>query len=560
VDVAVGEHLYGKAHGYFGASTERTGFLVEGIHLRSDGFKHLYGDGGGNTGFARNEWMLKARHMLDPSATVVHEFNVKLGYSDESSDETYLGLTDEDLRADPLLRYRASEQDHMAWRRTQLVVDHRLRAGTLKLTTTFYRHDLARTWRKVNGFRGAILTDVLADPDSPRNEIFMGVLRGELDASTFDEAILIGPNQRTFVSQGLQSVARGFFETGPVSHNVEVGARWHYDRAVRLHSEEGYLMQGGALVPDGRGIDVTADNQDSTHAVALHALDALAWKRLALTPGVRTELVRSRSLDRLDGSRGAATHVVVIPGMGAYYALTQQLGALAGAYKGFSPPAPGQPEAVKPEESINYEAGIRYSHRKSRVELIGFFNDYSNLTSICTFSSGCNDANVDRQFDAGRAHIYGLEAYAEHELRTGFGVNFPVSFAYTLTQARFLDAFNSEDPQFGRVQAGDELPYVPMHQLAGSVGAETQTWSINAGGTFVDRMREEAGQGELREGEATDRMFVLDVSAGYRFLPKAQIYLNVRNALDSHAIVSRRPFGARPNSPRWVQLGLKWSY
>jgi Fe(3+) dicitrate transport protein len=35
------------------------------------------------------------------------------------------------------------------------------------------------------------------------------------------------------------------------------------------------------------------------------------------------------------------------------------------------------------------------------------------------------------------------------------------------------------------------------------------------------------------------------------------VYVNVRNVLDSHYIVSRRPYGARPNAPRWVQVGVK---
>jgi Fe(3+) dicitrate transport protein len=31
----------------------------------------------------------------------------------------------------------------------------------------------------------------------------------------------------------------------------------------------------------------------------------------------------------------------------------------------------------------------------------------------------------------------------------------------------------------------------------------------------------------------------------------------VRNLFDSHDLVARKPFGARPNAPRWVQVGAK---
>ena len=47
--IAGGEYGYGKLHAWYGSSDERTGFLIEGVHLRSDGFKEL--DGGGDTGF-----------------------------------------------------------------------------------------------------------------------------------------------------------------------------------------------------------------------------------------------------------------------------------------------------------------------------------------------------------------------------------------------------------------------------------------------------------------------------------------------------------------------------
>jgi Fe(3+) dicitrate transport protein len=58
------------------------------------------------------------------------------------------------------------------------------------------------------------------------------------------------------------------------------------------------------------------------------------------------------------------------------------------------------------------------------------------------------------------------------------------------------------------------------------------------------------GHGDV---EGDDR----DAGARYRVLEPLDIYLNVRNVFDSHALVARHPFGARPNAPRWVQVGAK---
>ncbi|WP_426730365.1 TonB-dependent receptor domain-containing protein [Myxococcus faecalis] len=558
LDIAGGGYLYGKAHGVFGASTERAGFLLEGLHLRSNGFKEL--DGGGTTGFRRNEWMAKGRYWLVPDGEVRQSLNLKLGYSDEVSNETYLGLSDEDFRANPLRRYASSALDRMEWHRTQVAVSHVLEAGSLAITTTAYRHDLTRAWRKLNRLGGAAIATVLADPTSARNSIYYGVLTGQLDSSSSQELLFIGPNDRTFVSQGVQSVARWTTTTGPLSHNLEFGARFHFDSIDRLHTEDAFRMAGGELVATHTATSTTANNKDATHALALHVTDAIAWGPLVLTPGVRLEVIRSRSYDRLTGEDTNGALEVLMPGMGAFGALTPNLGLFAGAYRGFSPPAPGQPDSVGAERSINYETGARWTRRGERLEVLGFFNDYSNLTAICTFSSGCVDDDLDRQTDAGRAHIYGLEVFAEKVFRPGGGLTFPVTASYTFTRTELLEDFQSADPQFGNVKAGDELPYVPRHQLSASVGVEGRLGGVAVSALYIDTMREKAGQGEAPPGELTDSLLTFDVNANWNFSRWGQLYLSARNIFDTVEIASRRPYGARPNAPRTVILGFKLTH
>ncbi|RKH17711.1 TonB-dependent receptor [Corallococcus sp. CA047B] len=556
LDLAGGQYLYGKAHGYFGASTERAGFLIEGVHLRSNGFKDI-DNSDASTGFHRNEWMAKARYRLVPDGDLRQTLQLKLGYSDEGSNETYLGLSDADFAANPLRRYKASQFDHMQWHRTQAVLSHVLEGRDVAVTTSLYRQDLDRTWRKVNSFRGISISDVLADPTSARNAIYYGVLTGELDSSTPGEAILIGPNHRIFVSQGLQSVARWTARTGPLSHNAEFGVRYHYDSIDRRHTQDGFLMVGGELVPEGGTTQVTADNKDSTHALALHATDAIAWGPLVVTPGVRLEIIRSKSHDKLAGTVNHGSLEALMPGVGVYGALTPVLGLFAGAYRGFSPPAPGQPQAVSAEKSINYEAGARWSRRGERFEVVGFFNDYSNLTDVCTFSNGCLNDNLDRQVDAGAANIYGLEAFAEKTFRPGGGLTFPLTASYTFTRTKLLNDFRSSDPQFGNVVAGDELPYVPRHQLYASVGVEGARWGAFISTTYLASMREEAGQGEIPEGVKTGALLTFDVNASWNITRWGQLYVSGRNLLDEAVIVGRRPYGARPNAPRTLIGGFK---
>jgi Fe(3+) dicitrate transport protein len=558
VDLAVGEYGYGKFHGYYGWSDEQTGFLVEGVHLRNDGFKEL--PSGNDTGFFRNEWMVKLSRVLDPNAALQQTLRLKLTYTEEDSNETYLGLSEADFRANPNRRYAASALDRMRFHRTAVALTHEAELSrNARITTTAYRNDFYRVWRKVNGFRGANLFDVLTQPETAQNAVFRAILRGDASSTTPAETLLVGPNDRNFVSEGIQSRIQVRAKTGPIRHELEYGFRLHYDRIERRHSEDGFFAVQGELIPEGGPTIVTAFNEAWSEAVAMNAFDAMTFHDLTLTPGVRVELIRSEALDKVTGVRSGNTSQAVLPGVGVFQGLLPELGVFAGVYRGFSPPPPGNPESQGPELSVNYEAGARFARRALRAEVVGYYNDYSNLTDVCTFSSGCLDADLDRQFDAGRARIYGLEATAEHEPRFG-RFRFPLNASYTLTFAEFARSFDSEDPIFGRVSRGDELPYVPRHQAYGLVAAELDQGGVFASGTLVSRMRERAGSEPLGETLATDRQLTVDFGAKLRPLSFLELYASLRNAFNSRALVSRRPFGARPNAPRWFQLGAKLSF
>ena len=555
-DVAFGQFLSRKVHVRAGTGDEKMGVLIEGVHLGNTGFKEL--DGGGDTGFVRNEWMLKGRYDLGVSDGLFQELELKAGYSNEISNETYLGLTDADFEKTPYRRYVGSKLDRMEWHRTQLALTHRMKRGAdLELATTAYRHDLHRVWRRVHGFRGAALSDVLARPSDPRNQIFYGVLTGGIPPTTSDEALVVGPNDRRFVSQGVQATLQWKPRTGPVSHRVEVGTRIHYDSIERLHTRDGYLVEGNELLPEGTPTVLEADNEASTTALSIYAVDAATWGPVTLTAGARIESIHSRLDDRVGDQEVGIVQQVALPGAGLFVALPRDLGAFVGVYQGFSPIPPGQSDVVRPEKSVNYEAGMRWSPRRFRAEVIGFYNDYTNLSNVCTYSTGCIQEGIDQQFDGGTARVLGVEAYVESELEVAEGVVVPGRLAYTFTSATFASDFRSADPIFGDVVEGDTIPYVPAHQIVGSIGVEVGRFGANLGATYVSPMREIAGATEPGPGEATDEYFLVDASASVKVLDWLTIYGVGRNVLDSVYIASRRPFGARPGAPRWIQLGAK---
>lgn len=167
--------------------------------------------------------------------------------------------------------------------------------------------------------------------------------------------------------------------------------------------------------------------------------------------------------NRTAGTATNAAVVAVNPGGSLSYEITDGLRLFSGVHRGFSPPAPQDAATTRPETSVNYELGGRFTRdaRAARAEITAFLSDYDNITSQCTLTAGCTE--IDRVFNAGRAHIWGVEAGGGYTLEAGrFEV--PLQLAYTYTRSSLRSAFSSADPQLGMVEAGDSLPYIPEHE------------------------------------------------------------------------------------------------
>ncbi|GMU61286.1 MAG: TonB-dependent receptor [Myxococcaceae bacterium] len=558
LDLSIGNYGTGKVHAVAGYGTERWGVLLEGVHLQSGGFKQL--DGGGDTGFDKNELMLKAGWASDPKARLRNAFELKLGFSNEGSNETYLGLATDDFALTPQRRYAASADDRMEWWRTQGVITHRLSVGDwLEVSTTAYRNDFARTWHRFDHFSsGPDVYKVLAYPTGS-NAVYRAILAGDEDSTGEDQRLVILDNGRRFVSQGVQVNATATLTTGPLAHEVELGARFHHDEIRRDHVGNFLHMRSGALVPSGDAPEQLAANVAYTRSFSGFVADHLTWGRLLVSPGLRIEVPGEHFGDELTGRSSSGTSVVPLFGLGAVYGLDFGLSVLAGVHQGFSPVAPGQDPSVQPERAINSEAGVRYAHNGLRAELIGFWSEYQNITGECTGSTGCTSDAINQQYNGGRARVLGLEAMGSARKRLPLGFVLHADLSYTFTQAWFLTAFTSANPIWGAVAQGDALPYIPQHQGQVRLRGQRGPFELGVGAMYYGAMREVAGQGEVPEVEEVPGRVLLDVTASAE-VGAGRVYFTATNLLNQSALVSRRPMGARPQAPLLVQLGFKYSF
>ncbi|MBI5914588.1 MAG: TonB-dependent receptor [Bacteroidetes bacterium] len=555
-------------HAYAGNSHRNFGYLVETFQYKSDGFKNL--DGGGETGFDKKDFLAKFNLNTGPKARIYQSLQFKAGQAIENSDETYLGLTQEDFDETPYRRYAASQKDRMDTQHEQYSVRHLVQFSPfIDLATTVYHQKFHRNWYKLDKVSessgqvpgiAALLADPTAFPEA------FATLTGS--TSPIDKALSVKANNRDYRSQGVQTLLSWRFQTAAVRYTLDLGLRYHADEADRFQWTDDYKMEDGIMELTNSGKPGTESNRvESGKAIASFVQFKLQWGKWTFIPGLRHENIRMEQKDYGKNDTGrlgtdlkvAANEVdVFIPGAGLNLKVNPGLDLFAGVHKGFSPP--GVKEGSKPEASINYELGGRYQRGAVSGTAVLFFNDYKNLLGADLAAAG-GSGSADL-FNGGKVETKGLEFQmtwnvleSKHE-----DWSLPVSVVYTYTHSAFQSSFSSEFEGWGKVESGDELPYLAPHQLAVVLNLSHEKFGFNLSGRYQDVMRTVAGQGEIPQNERTNAYFILDANASYLLHPKMTLFGSIANLTDEAAVISRHPAGLRPNLPRTLMAGLKVNF
>lgn len=544
-----------------GDSGPTVGWLVEAYDLEHGGFKEL--DGGGSTGFALEDYLGKLRLTSRPGRTVGQALELKVGRTRQDGDETYVGLTAADFAQRPYRRYAGSAGDHIATDHEQVQLSYELRpSDRFRVTATAYRNDFFRNWAKLDQVAGVGIADILARPQEHASEL--AILRGEVDSSA--GALAVRNNRRDYYSQGVQAVFSLSRDGGFIDHDLDLGVRLHEDAEDRFQEDDRYQILDGRRVFSAAGAPGSNANRiASARATAFFLEDTMTFGRWRLTPGVRVESIEllredfgaadpQRTGSALTRRENSLTEA--IPGLGASYELSPAGHLLLGVHRGFSPPSPGSTEEVAPEESLNYEVGYRYDDGADRAELVFFFNDYDNLLGTDTLSGGGTGSGD--QFNGGAAEVLGVEAALGRRFHLG-GLVLPVSLTYTHTATRFSTAFDTAFEDWApAVERGDEIPYVPPHQLHAAVSLRAARWALHVDAGYSAAMRSRAGTGPIAADERIDGRATLDLRAERQLTRGLHLFAQVLNATDEVFVVAHRPAGLRPGLPRAASVGLRY--
>lgn len=561
---------------WVGDSRKNIDYVFEINRIASNGFKVL--PNGENTGFDRRDVMGKIRWHTDEDAKIAQSVMLKMVASVEDGNETYLGLTYEDFQTNRLSRYAATQKDILDMSHNHLSLTHTISPlEGLKFHTTAYYSFTYRDWARVNSIAGQSLNNILQNPASFANayQVMTGNANGAIDYQSAE---------RTFFSKGIQTNAQYLFVKNDWTHKIQFGMRYHLDQADRFATRSAYNMTNGTMILSAAGIKGNQENQiRNAQSLATFLNYDISFKRLKVSPGVRYENINFdfQNYGTADNARlGTVLRsaenqlTVILPGIGLHYWLNENMNLLGGIHKGFSPP--GMPSVTatsgqaRMETSVNYELGYHFEKNGYTAQVVGFFNNYSNILGSDNISGG--GLGTGDMFNAGNAHIRGIEISFEGNLLSNknypSGLSFPVSLAYTFTDARFQETFinGGGDWGTGRINQGDRIPFITPHLLTANVGVSNQKFDLTLSSRFTGITRVKPGAGALiipdnvvkyADVNALAGFLIIDLSTNYDVTKSVTAFATINNLTNSKAIVANLPQGYRPNMPLSFNTGLK---
>ena len=543
-----------------GMSSKNYGIMFQTHNEKAGGFKEL--QGGGNTGYDKNDFLFKARINTSSDLALLQ---LKLSSTDEISNETYLGLTRDDFDQNPFMRYRASQKDKMDADHEQISLTAILKPfENLDITSTLYDNNFHRNWYKLNKVNGHGIGSILSDDTSTDSTYQLLSTNNSID-DIYD----IKANNRIYESSGLQAVLRSNFKFFGKQNDLMFGFRIHSDAMNRFQKSDKYKMNNGNLIMTTEGVWGEGSKNNRLYTAKANSLfieNELSLNRTIMTVGSRMESI---NLERKDwGSDvnrdSTASSIkkdkleVFIPGIGLSYQLFQGAQIFTGMHKGFSPPGPGfdDEDEVLPEESNNFELGLRFNQGFHNAELVTFYNDYKNLLGEDTEASG---SGTYAQFNGGKVLINGIEFSYSNLIKIN-KLLFPFSFSHTYTIAKFKNNFDSDYDPWGNVSINDELPYVPRNMLHARIGIEMGKSQTYLRFKHIDKTRTVAGKDKLSEINSTDAINAVDFASKYKINKNIIFEIKVYNVTNSKSSVANRPAGLRPNMPRQLITSISFDF
>ena len=557
LNLEMGQDGNRKLHANYGGNSGALGYLVEVYDHTNDGFMQIVGKPANDTGFDKNDMVLKLSYQINDNSSLL----LKYQDSDETSDQTYVGLADVDFARSPRSRYALTALDQMNNEHEGYNLTFRTERENMSFSATYFYNDYMRNWFKTDNIgasvtNAGVMTSITgASGNSLQNVIdacnaAVAAACNVLNASTTG-AVLVKNNNRLYNSEGIDLKAT--FETG--NHNITVGYRDMEDYESRYQLEDGYSVAvGGGMTKTFTDTTTsTSDNRRKDGELTEYFItDAISLGNWTVTPGLRftdyetTEVKWSDEQARaVVASTSKKEGDASLFGIGATYDMAN--GTLyMGMHEGMTP------TMGDAETADNYEIG----YRNDNLDIAYFLSDYDNFVGTCTVSSGCAAGN-GATYNGGTAEISGIEiSYSESFNQDG---EVPMSMAINVTSqdAEFSGTFNSSF--FGNITKGDNMKQIPEILVSIVNSATIRGTTYNTMVRHVgDTCSSSYGASGCSVEDRMDAYTVIDMSAERSF-GDFDGYLKVGNLWDSDDNISLF-YGKRAPRARYLDVGIRYDF
>lgn len=564
VSVMAGNNDFRGGHVNLGFGGDWGGIMIDALKKQGDGIRK-------NHDFDIEEFTLKGQFNLTDRQTLI----AKVSHFEEKSNVTETGLGLIEYNEDKF-QAPTGDNDRFQQKRQSLQLNHIFQIDEkMKLNTHMYYVDHTRaSFRQIN------------NPGENAGRSRLERCPGGVDNNNLANADLCGGRwrPREFEFWGIEPRLDFSHNLFGIESDAVVGFRYHREEADRRQyrnnqpsvqslsaAKQLFGQNGGEGHREWIDIDVEAKSY--------YAQNTFYVGDWSITPGLRIEDIRIRTnIKRAEGqpqnnpeSSLTNRQTEVLPGLGVAWNGIDNTTLFAGVHKGFAPPrpdrdivAPGGANTAsvaktKPEESINYEVGVRSNYFKGvGLEATLFHIDFDEIVISDGFGSFTN---------GGESQHSGIELAGRIDFGTVYNTphNFYVMGSYmNLFTAKFKKTSLAND-----IVSGDRLPYAPRHVASLSFGyAHPVGLDARIGIDYVSRQREDVS---FRDGRSNANVLrgvtgdipsyaLLNASVNYKPVGSPMTYFLSAYNLGDKEFLASRVDGMVAGRERQVFGGVRYDF
>jgi Fe(3+) dicitrate transport protein len=543
----------------YGNTIGKTGFTVSLLKKRADKL--------GLTAFDITDLNTKLLLNLSDRSVV----SIKTGIYDETSNSTYIGLTQTMYDQGGQDFVHMAPDDQLDVRRYSLSVHHDYRFNhRLKLKTMAYGYTTTRNWRRQDFASNG------SDNQKPGN--WTGAVWG--DESVPGGAVYMrnstGNRDRQFEVAGIESRLEAGYKWWGLEHELKTGARYLYEIAheQRVNGTK-YNVESGSLVEDedrtGNAASMYVQNLTRIH------------EKLDIHYGVRIERfayqrdIARRSFRINDQNQVRDTSIIkdnqltqLIPGAGFTWQPLTNLSIYGGVHQGFAPPrtkdaisGSGEVYDLDAEKSLNFELGLRsLPVRGIQLEVTAFYLDFSNQIIPVSESSGGTGSGL---VNGGQTIHKGIESAIRINLSELAGWN-RTQVEWDANMTNLEAYFAGSRSQDGITLAGNATPYAPRMLLNSALSVQhISGLGLRLLGNYVGKQyADEQNTIEATPDGRNGLIPAYHTVDGNLFYTNERwnttFTLGVKNLTNERYIANRRPQGIRVGLPRWFNFGVEYRF